>query len=114
MHRPMMSSLAILVAILGVVAGAVADEHVVAQNDRQFLVNDAKAATITIKVGDTISFRNEDRIAHNVFSRTPGMAFNLGIMRPGASGKHTFAQAGAGEIECALHPQMKFKVEVAP
>ena len=95
-------------------SAALAAEHVVTQNNRQFSVGGAKAETLTVKPGDTLSFRNDDRFAHNVFSRTLGQEFDLGTMRPGGSGQHGFDKPGTVEVECALHPQMKFKVEVKP
>jgi plastocyanin len=99
----------------GLSAGAVAaEDHVVSQKQLQFMVNDAKAAAMTVKAGDAIEFRNDDRTAHNVFSRTPGSEFDLGTLRRGASAKHTFTKAGTAVIECAIHPAMKLNVEVKP
>jgi plastocyanin len=45
------------------------------------MVNDAKANALTVKTGDSVEFRNDDRAAHNVFSRTPGFEFDLGTIR---------------------------------
>jgi plastocyanin len=91
-----------------------AEEYVVSNNKMQFLVNDAKVETITIKVGDQVVFRNDDRLVHNVYSRTPGFEFDLGTLRRGAFAKHTFAKAGSVDIECAIHPHMKFKIQIQP
>jgi plastocyanin len=110
-----------LVTLMSIVVGALfpalpgaAEEHVVSNNNMQFLVNDAKVETITIKVGDQVVFRNDDRLVHNVYSRTPGFEFDLGSLRRGTSAKHTFAKAGSVDIECAIHPHMKFKIQVQP
>ena len=84
------------------------------KNNMQFLVKDAKVETFTIKVGDQVVFRNDDRLVHNVYSRTPGFEFDLGTMRRGTSAKHTFAKAGSVDIECAIHPHMKFKIQIQP
>jgi plastocyanin len=95
-------------------AAAVAEEHVIGQKDQQFRSGDTKLATLTVKAGDTVTFRNDDRFAHNVMSRTPGQEFDLGTLRPGESGKRSFAAPATIEVECALHPQMKFRIEIAP
>ena len=113
----MRPSLALVIITIGATLPtirAVAEEHVVSQNNMQFLVKDAKAETMTIKVGDEVVFRNDDRLVHNVYSRTPGFEFDLGTMRRGTSGKHTFAKAGSVDIECAIHPHMKFKIQIQP
>jgi len=67
---------------------------------------------VTIKVGDTITFENDDDTSHNVFSSSEGAKFNLGIQKQGASSSHKFEKAGVVEIRCAIHPKMKLKVEV--
>lgn len=93
---------------------ALAAEQVVTQSNRQFSVDGRKAATLTVKAGDTVSFRNDDRFAHSVLSRTAGQEFDLGVMKPGTVGEKRFDTPGTVEVECALHPQMKFTVEVQP
>jgi plastocyanin len=103
---------ALVVLLLGT-ASAAAEEHVVGQKDRQFRFGEAKLETLRIRPGDSLSFRNDDRFAHNVMSRTPGQAFDLGMLRPGERGQRRFVTPGMIEIECALHPQMKFRVEIA-
>lgn len=93
---------------------AAASDLIVTQKKMQFLMSDKKVETLTIKAGDTISFVNEDTMAHNVFSRTPGFEFDLKTLRAAATAPHTFSKAGTLEIECALHPRMKFKLVVEP
>ena len=93
---------------------ASADEFVVSQKERQFLIDGAKAEKLTVKAGDVVVFRNDDKVVHNVFSRTADQKFNLGNLRAGAEAKHTFAAPGSLDVECAVHPQMKFKVEIKP
>ena len=112
----MRCSVALMATVVGVIVPALqsaADEHVVSNNNMQFLVNDAKVETLTIKVGDQVVFRNDD-LVHNVYSRTPGFEFDLGTMRRGTSAKHTFPKAGSVDIECAIHPHMKFKIQIQP
>jgi plastocyanin len=68
--------------------------------------------TVSIKRGQTVTFTNKDQITHNVYSTTPGMAFDLKTQKPGESREITFDKAGEADVLCAIHPQMKLKVDV--
>lgn len=84
-------------------------EHVVAQKNKAFAVK-----KLTIKVGDTVKFVNEDSFAHNVFSLSAAKSFDLGSFGNGGSKSVTFDKAGKVEIECAVHPDMRMDIEVKP
>jgi plastocyanin len=84
-----------------------AADHEINQQDRHF-----SQTEITIKVGDTISFKNSDEVTHNVFSTTPGMEFDLHRQAPGASSTIPFNKAGDAEVDCSIHPRMKLLVHV--
>lgn len=84
-------------------------EIVVTQKNKAF-----SSATLTLRVGDKISFRNEDAFVHNIFSLTDEMPFDLGTYPQGQAKSVTFTKAGKFEIECAIHPEMKLVVTVAP
>jgi plastocyanin len=84
-----------------------AADHEITQQDRHF-----SQTEITINVGDTISFKNDDEVTHNVFSTTPGMEFDLHRQAPGASSTIPFAKAGDAEVDCSIHPRMKLMVHV--
>jgi plastocyanin len=90
-----------------VVASAEAAEHVVVQKNKSFSV-----AEITIKPGDTIVFKNEDDVVHNVFSVTKGVEFNTNIQSPGQTATFTFPNEGKVEVRCVMHPTMKLVVNV--
>ena len=112
----MRRSVALMATVVGVVLPALqsaADEHVVSNNNMQFLVNDAKVELHNQGRGPVV-FRNDDRLVHNVYSRTPGFRVRSWTMRRGTSAKHTFAKAGSVDIECAIHPYMKFKIQIQP
>jgi plastocyanin len=87
--------------------GARAEDLTVFQEDKKF-----SETEVTIKRGETVTFTNKDPITHNVFSSTPGMAFDLKTQTPGSSSTITFDHAGEAEVRCAIHPQMKMKVNV--
>ena len=67
---------------------------------------------MTIKKGQTVTFKNEDNVAHNVFSK--GAKFNLKIQAPGEQKSFVFDEPGIHEVRCAIHPRMMLKVKVMP
>lgn len=96
------AAIALLVA-----SPAIAGEHVVAQKNKSF-----SPADLTIKPGDSVVFKNEDEVVHNVFSITKGAEFNLNMQGPGQSASYTFPGEGKFEIRCVMHPTMKLIVTV--
>jgi plastocyanin len=84
-------------------------EYTVSQKGKAF-----STANLNIKAGDKVAFKNEDTFAHNVFSLTDAMPFDLGTYSQGQSKSVTFAKAGQYEIECAIHPEMKLLINVKP
>src|SRR6187399_495842 len=48
----------------------------VGQREKQFVPH-----TLVVRRGAVVQFPNEDRIYHNVFSRSPGGSFDLGLFR---------------------------------
>ncbi len=89
----------------GGVAGAA--EHEVGQKNKQFTVKE-----LTIKVGDTVRFTNQDDFFHNVFSLSDLKTFDLGSYPKGESKSVTFDKPGKVEVECAIHPSMLMTVNV--
>jgi hypothetical protein len=61
---------------------------------------------LAIPRGATVVFPNVDRIYHNVFSVTPGHAFDLGLYRKGASRSLRFDKPGLVSVYCNIHPDM--------
>jgi plastocyanin len=89
-------------------AGSVrAADHVIAQKNNTFF-----PAEITIKPGESVVFKNDDDVVHNVFSVTKGVEFNLNIQQPGQSSSFTFPHEGKVEVRCVIHPTMKLVVNV--
>ena len=69
-----------------------------------------KAATITVPVGATVTFVNDDDDAHTVTSTT-GLFDSKGLDTHGVW-KHTFKKPGIYDYFCELHPFMKGKIVV--
>lgn len=81
--------------------------HVIDQKDRTF-----SQSGITVKVGETITFTNSDEVAHNVYSKTPTLEFDLARQAPGGKSEISFKKAGMVEVHCSIHPKMKLLVTV--
>jgi plastocyanin len=67
---------------------------------------------VAVPAGSTVNFPNEDPIAHNLFSLTPGNTFDLGLYRRGPGKPHTFNAPGVVNIYCNVHPNMSAVVHV--
>ena len=61
---------------------------------------------LAVPVGSTISFPNNDKVAHNVFSLSRTKAFNLGSYEPGKSQSIVFDKPGIVELRCDVHAEM--------
>lgn len=67
---------------------------------------------VAVPAGSTINFPNEDPIAHNLFSLTPGNTFDLGLYRRGSGKAHKFETPGTVNVYCNVHPNMSAVVHV--
>ena len=103
------AGVALLCAALLPVMAYASQDVVVAQKNKAF-----STATLTIHVGDKVTFRNDDAFVHNIFSLTDAMPFDLGTAPQGQAKSIAFTKVGKFEIECAIHPEMKLIVTVAP
>jgi plastocyanin len=94
--------------LLSLVAGpAAAGEHVVLQKDKAFNLVELDA-----RVGDTLRFENQDPFFHNIFSLSDAQSFDLGSFGKGESRTIKLEAEGTVEVECAIHPGMKMRVNV--
>jgi plastocyanin len=96
------------IAIVGCAAPTFAADHLVSQSGKAFSI-----AALKAKVGDTISFRNQDPFVHNIFSLSDVQSFDLGTFAKGEARQVKLEKPGKLEVECAVHPEMKLVVEVA-
>ncbi|MGE0361735.1 MAG: hypothetical protein AB7H93_01255 [Vicinamibacterales bacterium] len=79
------------------------------QRDKTFVPR-----VLAVPVGTTVRFPNSDGIFHNVFSLSPGNAFDLGLYRSGASKSRTLVTPGLVRVFCNIHPQMTAVVVAVP
>jgi len=61
-------------------------------------------ATLTVAIGTTVTWTNQDSVNHTVTSRTG--IFDSGIMSRGDTYSLTFNDVGDFEYYCTLHPDM--------
>jgi len=108
MHRWLAGALPCAALLAGGAASA-AQEHVVAQKNKSF-----STKKLSVKAGDTVKFVNDDSFAHNVFSLSAAKSFDLGSFGNGGSKTVTLDKPGKVEVECAVHPDMRMEIEVAP
>ena len=111
LHRSLqgLASLLPCLVLLGSGSAMAAEEHLVSQKNKAF-----SAKKLTVKVGDTVKFVNEDNFAHNVFSLSAPKSFDLGSFGNGGAKSVTFDKPGKVEVECAVHPDMRLDIEVKP
>jgi plastocyanin len=91
---------------LAISAAAFAAEHVVVQKEKNFSVT-----TMSVKAGDTILFKNDDPVVHNIFAKSDVKTFNV-TQNPGEETPITADAAGTFVVRCAIHPKMKLTVKV--
>ena len=95
-------------ALLMVTTAVNAAEYDVGQKNKQFTEKQ-----LTIKVGDSVKFTNEDEFFHNVFSLSDAAMFDLGSYAKGKSKSVVFDTEGKIDVECAIHPSMHMVIEVS-
>jgi len=67
-------------------------------------------STITVKVGDSITWTNQDTAGHS--ATADDNSFDTGILSQGQSKSITFSKAGTYTYHCSVHPMMKATVVV--
>lgn len=107
MHKKTLPAI-IAIALTAGASVAFAVTHVVTQKDKKFSVS-----ALQVKVGETVTFRNDDNFFHNIFSLSPSNTFDLGSFGKGEGRNVTLAKEGVVDVECAIHPQMKMRIEVS-
>ena len=68
-------------------------------------------ATLTVPVGATVTWTNQDDVPHNVVS-ADGKDIKSPVLDTDQKFTHTFAQAGTYAYYCSIHPKMTGKVIV--
>ncbi|WP_133949486.1 cupredoxin domain-containing protein [Rhodanobacter sp. TND4FH1] len=75
---------------------------------------DFSPEALAVPLGSTVTFVNLDDVRHNVFSVTPGAAFDLGYQGSGEKANHAFSRAGIVLVSCNVHHSMELDILVVP
>jgi plastocyanin len=67
-------------------------------------------ATVTVNVGDTVVWKNEDIVPHTATARNK--SFDSGTINPGDSWWYVARRKGTYFYYCAFHPETKGKLIV--
>ncbi len=70
-----------------------------------------KPAEVTVSTGDTVTWTNNDTVAHDVTADSFSSGDSAG-MAPGDTFEHTFDEAGMFDYVCTVHPGMEGTVVV--
>jgi plastocyanin len=65
-------------------------------------------STLTVKVGETVTFKNADSVPHDVVVGTK----DLGEQQPGQDVTWTADKAGTIDFKCIIHPSMTGQITV--
>ena len=102
------SLMAIGFTLMCSVSTAHAEDIFVDQADSRF-----SQALLTLKVGDTVHFRNKDTATHDIRITEPsGSVDDKGLQKPGEDIVYTFDKPGEYQVGCAIHTNMKLAVTV--
>ncbi|GLZ33134.1 copper-binding protein [Lentzea sp. NBRC 105346] len=104
MRRGLASAVLAAFAVLGIPGTAPAVEtHAVS------IANYAYApASMTVHVGDVVTWTNSDQAPHDVAAGT----FRSPMLSTGQSWSYTFTQPGTYDYVCSIHPDMRARITV--
>lgn len=106
-----MKRLLLIVAFLFLLAPARAEaatQHVAMENYAY------SPATLTIQVGDTVTWTNHDQAPHDVVTTSAPAAFRSPLLNTGESWSFTFTVPGTYAYYCSVHPDMRAQIIVEP
>lgn len=100
-------AIVVFLNFIGTLNIALAAEINVSQKGKVF-----NPTEIEVAKGDVIIFKNDDTVAHNVFTAEKGQPFNLKIQKPGEEGKLVVTASTDFKVRCAIHPKMQLKIKI--
>jgi len=71
-------------------------------------------ASITVHVGDTITWTNTDQAPHDVTTTSGPVSIHSSMLMKGQSWQYSFTTAGTYSYICSIHPDMRATVVVKP
>jgi amicyanin len=104
-----MKRLLLVVGLLLLLAPAraeAASEHVAMENYAY------SSASLTIQVGDTVTWTNHDQAPHDVVTTSAPAAFRSPLLETGQTWSFTFTVPGTYSYYCSVHPDMRAEIVV--
>jgi plastocyanin len=89
------------------IAGAGAASFEIIQQGRAF-----NQKEITIGVGDTLHFNNNDEFIHQIYVKSDEFNFESAEQPPGEGVDVHFTKEGTFAVRCEIHPKMRLVVTV--
>jgi amicyanin len=71
-------------------------------------------ATLTIKVGDTVTWTNHDQAPHDAVTTAGPAQFRSPMLATGQTWSFTFTTPGTYSYYCSVHPDMRGQIVVQP
>lgn len=71
-------------------------------------------STLTVRVGDTVTWTNHDQAPHDVTTTSAPVAIKSPLLSTGQSFSYTFTTPGTYSYYCSIHPDMRAQVIVQP
>ena len=71
-------------------------------------------STLTVRVGDTVTWTNHDQAPHDVVTTSAPVAIRSSMLSHGQSWSYTFTTAGTYSYYCSVHPDMRAQIVVQP
>ncbi len=104
--------MAVMVLVLGLGLGTISSVSQAAESAVSIRNFSFQPADLSITIGDTVTWTNEDPADHTVTAAQPSGAFDSRTLVPGAKFSQTFNQAGTYVYFCKLHHSMTGRIRV--
>jgi cytochrome c peroxidase len=86
---------------------AASQSTTITQENRAFGIS-----AISIGLGETLLFSNQDGFTHEIYVETPQFTFESDEQEPGQTVSVTFSARGHFPVHCHIHPKMHLDVDV--
>jgi plastocyanin len=105
----------LLAALLVVVGSAFLAPPAQAAGQAVMMQNYAfSPSSLTVHVGDTVTWTNHDQAPHDVTTTSAPVAIKSSMLSTGQSFSYTFQTAGTYSYYCSIHPDMRAQLTVQP
>ncbi len=111
-HSQMLISTILVLALFTLLGSCKKDSNTPGANEVYIENMEFSPSTITVSLNATVTWTNNDGMAHTVTSDTD--LFDSGSIADGKTYSHTFTTAGTYTYKCSYHSSMTGTVVVSP